>query len=469
MTLQTDSKKVKSGDIFFALPSVAGRDTLPFVQEAFSNGAKTLIVEKNFFSRLPEEVRIACKAVPDVLEAFNKAASEHFVPKPKTIVAVTGTNGKTSIVNFIRQLWEACDIKSASLGTMGVQGEYVEGISKAGLTTADALTLHKTLQSLGKKGIEAVALEASSHGLHQKRLDGLEISAAVFTNLSRDHLDYHASEKDYFDAKARLFLEILPLGAPAIICGDDAWGEKLAKLCRQKEHKTITYGAKEKNDWQIVFHRDPQGQKITVRAPEGMGGEKGFFLPLVGDFQALNAIAAAIVLMQVSGVSADEIFQRCEVLQPVKGRLECVGQTKTGGSVFVDYAHTPDALERALRALRPQTKGKLWVVFGCGGDRDAGKRSVMGGVAKEFADNTLVTDDNPRTEEPKIITRQILESGVQAQVIHDRKKAIETGVSQLKQGDILLIAGKGHEAEQIIGTQAIPFDDAEIALEALRK
>ncbi|MCP4923642.1 MAG: UDP-N-acetylmuramoyl-L-alanyl-D-glutamate--2,6-diaminopimelate ligase [bacterium] len=462
---QTDSRSVELGDIFFALPSVSGRDLLPFVQEAFEKGAKTLVVDQVLFSKLSENIKSLCQVVPDVQDAFNAAAAEYFIPKPETLVAVTGTNGKTSVVTFVRQLWKACGIPGASLGTMGVEGYGTSDVETTGLTTADVLTLHKILQDLGKQGAKAVALEASSHGLHQRRLDGLAFSGAVFTNLSRDHLDYHKTEQDYFKAKSHLFLELLPPKVPAIICGDDLWGQKLIGLCRQKGIETVTYGMDPGNDWRVETHPQSQGQKISILGPEGKVGN--FEVPFVGDFQALNVLASFLVLTQISKVSIQKALGACDALETVKGRLECVGKTRDGAEVFVDYAHTPDALARALKALRPRTLGELWVIFGCGGDRDAGKRSVMGRVAQDFADHVLVTDDNPRTENSETITSQILECGLQAEVIHDRKMAIETGISKLKRGDSLLIAGKGHEIGQVVGTVVSPFDDTQVALEAL--
>lgn len=465
MTFQIDSRKVKFGDIFFAIPSVFGRDLLPFAEDAVKKGAESLVVNQDLFLRLPEKIRLLCTVVPNVRDALNLRSARYFVPKPKTLIVVTGTNGKTSVVDFIKQLWEMCDIKGACFGTMGIKATGILGLDNACLTTADTLTLHTNLQYLSRYGVKAVALEASSHGLDQKRLDSLIISGAIFTNFSRDHLDYHKRNLDYFLAKSRLFLELLPAKAPAIICGDGIWGKKLIKLCNKKGIRVITYGLKEANDWYLKIERINQGQKVLVFGPNCI--KRDFQLSFIGSFQALNVLSAFLIVICISSVSIEKVFQVCNSLKTVKGRLEYVGTSRTGAKVFIDYSHNPEALKCALKALRFRTKGNLWLIFGCGGNRDSGKRSIMGKIADKFANYIIVTDDNVRKENPIEITNQILKGSLKAKVIHNRELAIKIGISSLNQDDSLLIAGKGHETVQIIGKNPFPFSDSKIILRIL--
>ena len=381
-------------------------------------------------------------------------AARFYGPQPRCIVAVTGTSGKTSVADFVRQLWSHLGRPAASLGTLGLIAPG--GRSVTGLTTPDPVRLHALLTELAAAGIDHLALEASSHGLDQRRLDGVHLRAAAFTNLSRDHFDYHGTFEGYLAAKRRLFSELLPPGGTAVLNADAPEFEMLATLCRAREIAVLDYG------------RRAQRLRLTAREPQPDGQALELALDrrrhrvatrLVGGFQAANLLAA-LGLVMASGEDAEAAIALLERLEGAAGRLERVGIHPSGAPVFVDYAHKPDALAQVLDALRPHTRGRLMVVFGCGGDRDPGKRPLMGEIAGARADLVVVTDDNPRSEEPAAIRRAILAASPGALEIGDRRQAIRAAVSELRAGDVLVVAGKGHESGQIVGETVLPFDDA---------
>jgi UDP-N-acetylmuramoyl-L-alanyl-D-glutamate--2,6-diaminopimelate ligase len=380
--------------------------------------------------------------------------------QPRTIAAVTGTNGKTSVVHFAREIWTALGHPAASLGTLGIvtTAEHRPGA----LTTPDPVALHRDLAGLAEQGIDHVAIEASSHGLHQFRLDGISVAAAAFTNLTRDHLDYHGNMAHYRAAKDRLFTALLTPGGSAILNRDNAEFARLDGLCRNGGHPVIAYGIDPAADLRLVAREPRVDSQFLVL--EVFGRRHELVLPLAGEFQAMNALAA-LGLVIATGSPAAAATAALRGLTGVPGRLQLVAGRDGGGAIVVDYAHTPDALETVLTALRPHAHRRLVVLFGCGGDRDAGKRPVMGEVASRLADRVYVTDDNPRTEPPTEIRCAILAAAPNAIEIGDRREAIATAIAELGAGDLLVIAGKGHETGQIIGTETYPFDDAAIARE----
>ena len=385
-------------------------------------------------------------------------AARFYAPQPGTLVAVTGTNGKTSVTVFARQIWQRLNKCAASLGTIGIIGN---GIYRPGsLTTPDPVTLHRELKALKMAGVDHVALEASSHGLDQFRLDGLTLAAAAFTNLTRDHLDYHRDMERYFTAKARLFKELLPPGGGAILNIDGEAGRKLADIARARGQRVMTYGIADRAQARLLFAEAlPSGQRLAI---EVLGERRDFVLPLIGTFQAGNVLAA-LCLVLATGSEVGPALDALPHLEGVPGRMQHVADHRDGAPVIVDYAHTPDALQTALIALRPHCRGRLIVVFGCGGDRDAGKRPQMGEIAERLADRVFITDDNPRSESPAAIRRAILAACPKAQEIGDREAAIAEALRTLGPQDLLLLAGKGHERGQILAHEVLPFDDAEVA------
>jgi len=400
-------------------------------------------------------------AVRDVRAAYARAAARQFAPQPGINVAVTGTNGKSSIVSFVRQIWAACGIPAASLGTVGV--ETASGIVPRELTTSDALALHRDLGALRAQGIDHIALEASSQGLDQRRVDGLRFDAVGFTNLTQDHLEYHGGIDNYREAKLRLFRELLAENGAAVINSDDPEHLPFVFAALDRGARVLTVGQEG-----AVFEvgsivNEGFGQRITGRL---VGEPANFYLPLTGAFQASNALVA-LGLATATGATPAVALEALESLRGAKGRLEMVGH-RDGGAVFVDYAHSPDALKNALQSLRPYAAGRLTVVFGCGGDRDKAKRPVMGRIAGELADRVIVTDDNPRTEDATAIRAEILAAVPTAEEIGDRRQAIEAAVASLGPKDVVLIAGKGHEDYQIVGTTKHHFSDHEVVAQALK-
>ncbi len=452
--VSSDSRKTQPGDVFFAIAG-ARDDGLKHVADAIARGAVAVVAERD--ARADGAVVIR---VPDARLALARAAARLYPRQPATIVAVTGTSGKTSVAAFVRQIWLRLGRESASLGTIGVvsRPKTVYG----SLTTPDPLTLHRTLQELADAGVTHLAMEASSHGLDQKRLDGVRLAAGAFTNLSRDHMDYHPTVEHYLTAKLRLFRDLLPAGAPAIVDADAEIAPKVIEAARERGLLVFSVGAKGETIRLASVARD--GLAATLDLEFG-GRKRRVRLPLPGDFQISNALVAAGLCI-ATGCEADAVFHALQSLEGAPGRLERIGSVR-GAGVFVDYAHKPDALEKALAALRPYVSGRLIVALGCGGDRDAGKRPIMGEIATRAADVVIVTDDNPRSENPAAIRAQILAAAPGALEIGDRAEAIRAGVAMLRDGDALMIAGKGHEVGQIVGDVVLPFSDADEARKAI--
>jgi len=452
--LAFDSRKTSPGDVFFALAG-AKDDGLRHVGEAIEKGAAAIVAE-----RWAETPAAAFVKVADARAALAHAAARFYPRQPETIVAVTGTSGKTSVVAFVRQIWRALGREAASIGTIGVASRPLTVYGS--LTTPDPIALHKLIDRLAASGVTNLAIEASSHGLDQKRLDGVRLAAGAFTNLTRDHMDYHATVEDYLAAKLRLFKELLPDGAPAVIDADSAIAPRVIAAARARGLQAMTVGVKGETIRLNSARRDRLSSALDLQYG-GRGRRVNF--PLAGDFQIANALVAAGLCIATGG-EADAVFKALETLEGAPGRLERIGDIR-GATVFVDYAHKPDALEKAIAALKPFVRGRLILVFGCGGDRDPGKRPIMGEIAARLSDVTIVTDDNPRSENPAAIRAQILAAAPSAIEIGDRAAAIRAGVAMLRDGDALMIAGKGHETGQIVGASTLPFSDADEARAAL--
>jgi UDP-N-acetylmuramoyl-L-alanyl-D-glutamate--2,6-diaminopimelate ligase len=452
--LAEDSRAVTPGTLFAALPG-SKDDGTRFIAQAVAAGAVAVLAPSG--TRAPVPVIEA--AEPRAVLA--KLAARFFADQPERIVAVTGTNGKTSVASFARQIFAALGHRAASLGTLGLEAPGLVPVPS--LTTPDAITLHRMLAKLSHDGITHLAIEASSHGIAQHRLDGVTLAAAGFTNLTRDHLDYHGSMAAYRAAKTELFDRLLPAGATAVLNDAAPDSVELAAIAQHRGHRLITYGT-DRADLALLDRRPrATGQVLSLRL---FGAPHEIDLPLAGAFQASNALCA-LGLAFGAGADLDPALAALAGFAGVRGRLERVGATSDGAPVFVDYAHTPDALETVLMALRPHAKDRLIVVFGCGGDRDPGKRPLMGEIARRLADRAIVTDDNPRTEDAATIRRAVLAGCVGCIEIGDRAEAIRSAVRDLAGGDVLVIAGKGHEQGQIVGSEIRPFDDAEIARAAL--
>ena len=452
-----DSRAVKPGFAFFAL-SGAKADGNAFIDAALAQGATAIITE-----RAPQSFsssNTVLVVVPNAREAVAMAAARFYPQQPNTIVAVTGTSGKSSVVDFTRQIFEHCGRDAASLGTIGI---IAKGRADYGsLTTPDPVNLHRTLANLADDGITHLAMEASSHGLDQHRLDGVRLKAAAFTNLGRDHLDYHPSMDEYFAAKMRLFRTLLPAGAPAIIDADDEWSARAIAAAREAGHPVATVGRAGENIRLTDVMREGFAQILTLATAQRT---MRVTLPLAGDFQASNALVAAGLAM-ACGEDEVRVLDALNHLKGVPGRLQPIGSAQNVLAV-VDYAHKPEALAHALDALRPYTAGRLICVFGCGGDRDAGKRPIMGEIAARKADVVIVTDDNPRSENPKAIRQAIMAAAPGAREIGDRAEAIRSAVQMMQKGDVLIVAGKGHETGQIIGEKTLPFSDSDVLSAAL--
>ncbi|HKF72425.1 MAG TPA: UDP-N-acetylmuramoyl-L-alanyl-D-glutamate--2,6-diaminopimelate ligase [Stellaceae bacterium] len=463
--LTADSRAVEPGFLFAALPGTKLHGKV-FVGDAVKRGAVALLTDD------AQALTALHREYPGVLVVVDsnprrrlaRMAARFHAPQPKTLVAVTGTNGKTSVAAFTRQIWERTGRRAASVGTLGVVGSDFE--RPGALTTPDPVTLHRELQDLARRAVDHVAIEASSHGLDQFRLDGLEISAAAFTNLSRDHLDYHPSMEAYLAAKARLFGELMPRGSVAVLNADAPEFDQLAQLCRARSHRIYAYGTAARTELRVLAARlAVAGQELDLKV---FGRQYTVSLPLVGRFQAMNALAA-LGLALATGAARDQAVEALSGLAGAPGRVQHVATHPNGAPIFVDYAHTPDALENVLTALRPHCRRNLMVVFGAGGDRDSGKRPVMGEVTTRLADVVIVTDDNPRSEDPAAIRRAILVAAPGAIEIGDRGDAIAFALEKLQPEDLLVIAGKGHEQGQIVGGVIHPFDDAEVARAAIAR
>ncbi|WP_395665720.1 UDP-N-acetylmuramoyl-L-alanyl-D-glutamate--2,6-diaminopimelate ligase [Methylocella sp.] len=455
-----DSRKAGPGALFFAVPGTKA-DGLAFAPEAARRGAVAAVAGPG----APETVAgLPVVRVADVRAALALAAARFFPRQPETVVAVTGTSGKTSVAAFTRQIFARLGFSAASLGTLGVVAP--SGAVYGSLTTPDPISLHETLDALAREGVTHLALEASSHGLTQRRLDGVRLAAGAFTNLSRDHLDYHPTMEAYLAAKLELFERLLAPGAPAVVDVDSEAGRQVAAACRARGLEVLSVGRAGETIRLLDAMPEPAATDLVISLA---GRRRELRLPLAGAFQTSNALVAAGLALAAGG-DADKALAALETLQGAPGRLEKIGERR-GGAVYVDYAHKPDALEKALLALRPYASGRLIVVFGCGGDRDPGKRPIMGEIATRLADYAVVTDDNPRSETPAAIRAAILAGARGARnvvEIGDRAAAIAEGVGALDLGDILLIAGKGHETGQIVGDRVLPFSDAECARAALK-
>lgn len=459
--LTADSRSVRPGYLFAAL-SGAKEDGSRFVADAIARGAVAVLAPEGVV--LPEGSRATLISDSNPRQSLALLAAAFYAKQPEVMVAVTGTNGKTSVALFFQQLWAALGKSSASVGTLGIitTASHLSG----SLTTPDPIKLHEILADLASKGITHAALEASSHGLDQHRLDGVRLAAAAFTNLTRDHLDYHGSMAAYEQAKLRLFSERLDPGTYAILNADAAAFPAFERAAKQRQLSIIDYGHKAKKI--ALTHQLPCASGQTVGIRFNNGNERRIKLPLVGEFQAMNCLAA-LGLVVATGGDYEAAVQSLEKLPGVPGRVELVAEFKRGGVAFVDYAHTPDALETVLRALRPHCAGRITVVFGCGGDRDRGKRPLMGQIAGSLADRVIITDDNPRTENAEKIRAEIRVACPDAQEIGDRAEAIMAGLHGLGPEDALLIAGKGHESGQIIGDKTLPFDDRLVAVDLARQ
>ena len=456
LDLTADSREVQPGFLFAALPG-AKADGATFIDNAFAQGAAAVICKTGSYQGKHSVISVEN---PRLLLAH--MAGRFYDRQPETIVAVTGTNGKTSVAVFVRQIWEAMGFRAASLGTIGVVGP--NGTIELGHTTPDAIAMAKLAAQLRADHVQHLVIEASSHGIEQNRLDGLRLTAAGFTNLTRDHLDYHGTLENYFAAKLQLFERLLPNGAGAVINMDSDYAPAVLAAAHKAGLVPFRVGRAGVELKLLEAEASGLGQLLTI---ETLKGTRQVALPLVGSFQVSNALVAAGLVIAAGG-EMELALHALESLKGARGRLELVGTGASGGDVFVDYAHTPDALENVLQALRPTTRKKLIVVFGCGGDRDKGKRPLMGEIAARLADQVIVTDDNPRSEAPEIIRREILAGAVKAENIGDRASAIRTAVAAMRNGDVVLIAGKGHETGQQVGAIKLPFVDHDAVTAALK-
>jgi UDP-N-acetylmuramoyl-L-alanyl-D-glutamate--2,6-diaminopimelate ligase len=457
--VSSDSRAIKPGDVFVAIAG-GKADGLNFVEAALAAGAVAIVAHQPPPTPLPAGV--AFIRVADARRALALMAAKIFPRQPQTIAAVTGTSGKTSVAAFTRQIWAALGHRAASIGTIGIVSP--RGETYGSLTTPDPVALHRSLDALAADGVTHLAIEASSHGLDQHRLDGLRIVAGGFTNVTRDHLDYHRSFEDYFVAKLRLFAELVEPGGAAVVDVDHDHAKEVVAAAKARGLAIMTVGRDGAGIRLVDAFLDGFAQILRV---EHDGREFGVRLPLLGEFQIENALVAAGLAVSTGGDPV-AVFASLERLTGAKGRLELVGSSR-GAPIFIDYAHKPDALAKAMEALRPAVQARLVVVFGAGGDRDRGKRPLMGAVAAAKADRVIVTDDNPRSEDAAAIRAAILATAGGALEIGDRREAIRTAIAELRKGDVLLIAGKGHETGQIIGDRIVPFSDHEAVAAALKE
>ncbi|WP_240007557.1 UDP-N-acetylmuramoyl-L-alanyl-D-glutamate--2,6-diaminopimelate ligase [Pseudaquidulcibacter saccharophilus] len=453
--IQADSRKVTKGDLFFALSGSLANGA-DYAKSAEEKGALAVISETAI-----DGLSIPVIIVGDARGELSNAAKSFYPEMPKNIVAITGTNGKSSTVDFLRQIWAYCGKNSASLGTLGAITP--KGVVNLGFTTPDPISLHRNLQVLAEDGVDYLAMEASSHALHQKRMHGVTLKAAGFSNLTQDHLDYHKTMDEYAAAKAILFTDFLKEGQPAVINADAEYAPYFENVAKEHNLDLKLVG------WRGTYLKiqelwpKPSSQRIDyIHAGKNYVVE----LPLIGEFQALNATMAAGLALSL-GDEPEAVFAAMRKLKPVKGRMEHVGETKDNAHVFVDYAHTPDGLDVLLRAVRPHAPGRIIVVFGCGGDRDKTKRPKMGAIAAKYGDVVIVTDDNPRTEDANQIRKEIMIATPDAYEIGDRKEAIIFALKMSKNGDAVIVAGKGHETGQIVGDKVLPFSDQETIIDYL--
>ena len=448
-----DHRKVAPGTVFGAFRGSRfnGED---YIRDAVAAGAVAVVSRPE--APAPGALHIAAD---EPRREFARLAAKFFRPFPRTIIAVTGTNGKTSSVELCRQLWRMAGHPSASIGTLGVTTADEQVVT--GLTTPDIVTFLSNVAGLERMGITHAAFEASSHGLSQFRTEGLPVHAAAFTNFSRDHLDYHETMERYFEAKMRLFAEVVEADGAAVVWADDPMSEEVIRRCSARGLRIITVGRNGESLKLVSRETTPMGQKLVV---EIEGRTHNISLSLIGAYQAANALTAAGLVIATGGEPTQTLANLARV-HPVRGRLERAVITRAGAPVYVDYAHTPDAIESAIEALRPHTRDRLIIVFGAGGDRDVGKRSEMGAVAARLADLVIVTDDNPRSEDPASIRGDVLAGAPNARDVPGRRAAIKAAVDEAGAGDIILLAGKGHEQGQIVGDDVLPFDDVTVARE----
>ncbi|WP_394198403.1 UDP-N-acetylmuramoyl-L-alanyl-D-glutamate--2,6-diaminopimelate ligase [Litoreibacter albidus] len=457
--LSVDSRTVKPGHLFAALPgtNVHGAE---FIQYALRMEAGAILTDPAGAAIAEEEIAASGAALivtEDPRQALAYAAALWFGAQPGNMVAVTGTNGKTSVASFTRQIWLELGLQAVNFGTAGVEGVFTAPMTH---TTPEPITLHKLLSEMAGHGVTHAAMEASSHGLEQRRLDGVHLIAAAFTNFTQDHLDYHATFHEYFNAKAGLFRRVLEQDGVAVINMDDPKGVDMAAIANERGHRLLRVGTSDHCDLQLLGQRfDATGQDLRFSFAGQVHQAR---LDLIGGFQASNVMIAAGLAIG-AGAKPEDVFQTLPMLTTVRGRMQKAATRANGAAVFVDYAHTPDALATALKAMRPHVMGRLVVVFGAGGDRDKGKRPLMGAAARDNADVVFVTDDNPRSEDPASIRAAIMDAVPSATEVGDRAEAILRGVDALGAGDTLLIAGKGHETGQTVGDDVLPFDDVEQA------
>lgn len=457
--ISADSRQIRPGYLFAALAGTKANGA-DFARDAVAGGAIAIIAEEGVSIG---DIGAPVLNVPDARRALALAAARIHGLQPETMVAVTGTAGKTSVAAFVRQIWEQAGCNAASIGTTGVVAPGREDYGS--LTTPDPVALHRLLAELAGSGVTHASMEASSHGLDQRRLDGVRLKAGGFTNLGRDHMDYHPTVEAYHAAKMRLFDTLLEKGAPAVIFSDDAWSARTIDVAGKAGLNVLTVGRK----GTFLCLKRAEHERFRQRAEivhEGVTHE--IDLPLAGDFQISNALVAAGLAI-ATGTPAVVALKALEHLRGAPGRLDLVGHTKEGAQAYVDYAHKPEALQNVLESVRPFTTGRVVVVFGCGGDRDSGKRPIMGEIASRLADMVIVTDDNPRSEDPASIRRQIIAAAPGAEEIGDRRAAIRTAISRLKSGDTLIVAGKGHEIGQTVGDETRHFSDHEEVAAALQE
>ena len=453
--LALDSRRVRPGDLFAALPG-SRADGLAFAEAAVAAGAVAVLGDHRLLER-PPGVPILVAADPRA--ALARIAARFFGAQPAIVVGITGTSGKTSVAGFTRQLWERLGHRAASLGTLGIVTP--DGVRPGALTTPDPIELHRELAALARAAVDRLAMEVSSHALDQRRVDGVRFAAAAFTNLSRDHLDYHGTMEAYRAAKLRLFSEVVPEGGGVVADADLPEFATIAAIARDRALALVDYGARARRLRLVGQRPRAAGQHLLLELD---GRRVEVESRLVGAFQARNLLAA-LGLVVATGAPLEAAAVELGALQGAPGRMQHVADHPSGAAIYVDYAHKPDALRQALDALRPHCSGRLHLVFGCGGDRDAGKRPLMGAIAAERADRVIVTDDNPRREDPAAIRRAILEACPGAREIGDRRAAIAAALDGLGPGDVLLIAGKGHETYQLVGEEVLPFDDAAVVRE----
>jgi UDP-N-acetylmuramoyl-L-alanyl-D-glutamate--2,6-diaminopimelate ligase len=448
-----DHREVARGSVFGAFSGARfnGED---FIDQAVERGAVAVVARPE-----AKVERVPHLADPVPRRRFAELAAKFYAPYPETVVAVTGTNGKTSTVEMTRQIWRMSGHRAASIGTLGVTTS--DDQVKTGLTTPDIVTFLNNMAGLERMGMTRVAYEASSHGLDQHRAEGVPLAAAAFTNFSRDHLDYHATMESYFEAKMRLFDELLPAGKPTVVWTDDPKSEEVIDRSRRAGHEVLTVGRKGETIRLVEQSPSPLGQTLKL---DHSGKPYRLALPLIGAYQAANVLTAAGLVIATGG-TWDDTFSAMQRVAPVRGRLERAVISRAGVPVYIDYAHTPDALQAAIAALRPHVEGRLITVFGAGGDRDQGKRPEMGAVATTMSDLVIVTDDNPRSEDPARIRADIMAGAPGATEVAGRREAIAEAIRIARAGDIVLVAGKGHETGQIIGDRVLPFDDALVARE----